>query len=442
MIRSPNGRLIIWNQISDEYNYNDLKYNFEWLDQIIGDDGFVGEGTGTAGVTANRRQDLTGVASRWLGPGDTTRVYYKASDIDNPDPLKAARAPQRNLYRIIYGLVANQVPLGTIVPWWRPSDVIDPPAGWVICDGRTLQADDHSYGNTNYQVPDLRNKFILGADEAKANGAASAAADNLNYADGNNTGQLATNAPGIGYDSIRNTTPSTRKGKNAKRDLSHTHAPGTFAVVSHQHSIIHYHQVALHSHVVPQHIHGINHVHVLPDHYHAVNGVTGATTGNYSDVKGNPGGAAPNWVASGYQHVNTVNLPTTGVVSAVPPGQGYHSVFGPGYWTKGYIDPKFTSIQISHDISTQTQVQSDGGSAFNTTAEAPFTGGSSDNFSGAAAPAVSGTSADAGFVVNTDVDSGTNEVDMRPAHVGLLYIMKVKKYFNLIDDDRELFDSL
>lgn len=440
MIRSPNGRLIIWNDGQDAFTYLDLKYNFEWLDRIIGNDGFEGGGSGSAGATVSRRQDLTGVASAWLGEGESSRVYFKASDIDNPDPVKAARAPARNLFRIIYALAANQTPLGHVLYWYRHSDSIQPPAGYVICNGQTLSADQHSFGDFTYQVPDLRNKVIVGADVTKARTVAGTAADNLNYADGNSTGSLATNAPGVGYDSIRNTTPTTRKAKMAFRRLMHTHIAGSLSTVAHVHGMVHNHSNPQHSHLIPAHAHTINHVHVVPDHVHIVEGNTGDASGNlHYPVQANPSGVAPNYEASGFNHYHFVRVATSGVAGAV---FGFTSVYGAPYFTKGYPHPAFTSIQIDHTNVTQNQVQSGTQDPFNT-----YPGGGENTgppvgtvSTGATTAQVSGTTGNPGWGMPLDVDVSDN-LDTRPAYVGLLPIMKVKKYFNIIDGDRGLFDS-
>lgn len=56
------------------------------------------------------------------------------------------------------------VPVGTVISWYRPSDLTPVPTGWVIPTGQTVVADDHDFAeNTSIVLPDLRNRFILGA---------------------------------------------------------------------------------------------------------------------------------------------------------------------------------------------------------------------------------------------------------------------------------------
>lgn len=67
------------------------------------------------------------------------------------------------------------VPVGTVVDWWRPNDTVQLPNGWAICKGDSIPADQHDFGTgAAIVLPDLRNKFILGADTARADGLADA----------------------------------------------------------------------------------------------------------------------------------------------------------------------------------------------------------------------------------------------------------------------------
>lgn len=79
------------------------------------------------------------------------------------------------------------IPLGIVWQWWRPTSTFPVPAGSVFCDGRTLQASEHDFGTGGaITIPDLRNRFILGADAAEGDGVAAA------------DGEARTDGPGIG----------------------------------------------------------------------------------------------------------------------------------------------------------------------------------------------------------------------------------------------------
>jgi hypothetical protein len=76
----------------------------------------------------------------------------------------------------------QDVPLGTVLDWWRPSSTYDAgggagvaPPGYAVCDGATVLQADHDFGAIGSIVlPDLRNKFVLGASLAIADGGVSA----------------------------------------------------------------------------------------------------------------------------------------------------------------------------------------------------------------------------------------------------------------------------
>lgn len=54
------------------------------------------------------------------------------------------------------------VPVGTVIDWWRPNNNFTVPTGFKICDGGTVSDNDSPLNGFN--VPDLRNKFIRGAE--------------------------------------------------------------------------------------------------------------------------------------------------------------------------------------------------------------------------------------------------------------------------------------
>ncbi len=77
-------------------------------------------------------------------------------------------------------IVRQDVPLGGVIDWWRPSTSFDagsgagnPPPGFEICDGRSIIQANHDFGAIGtIALPNLVDKFILGADITKANGVA------------------------------------------------------------------------------------------------------------------------------------------------------------------------------------------------------------------------------------------------------------------------------
>jgi hypothetical protein len=114
-------------------------------------------------------------------------------------------------------LTEGIVPLGIVDFWYRQSPTEDVPTGYEICDGRPWSTITNDLGYTTGNIPDLIDKFVLGAHP--------------------------TATPAIGGTGGSNTV-----------DLSHTHT-----VTSHTHG------VPAHAHTVPAHSHGVNgHTHSIP----------------------------------------------------------------------------------------------------------------------------------------------------------------------------------
>jgi hypothetical protein len=76
------------------------------------------------------------------------------------------------LYAVVKNLKDNILPIGMMLAWHRPSLAIPIPTGFAICDGTTLSASEHSFPGISSPVtlPDLRNRFIIGADYTKTIG--------------------------------------------------------------------------------------------------------------------------------------------------------------------------------------------------------------------------------------------------------------------------------
>lgn len=111
------------------------------------------------------------------------------------------------------------LPIGTVISWYRPNTGVALPSGaWEVCDGRNWSSISNVWSVTTGTIPDLRNKFILGAATT-------------------NLGTGVTQNPDIGQ----------------------------AGVTTHTTSVAHSHTVNSHSHTVVSHAHSIN-----PDgtHYH------------------------------------------------------------------------------------------------------------------------------------------------------------------------------
>lgn len=79
------------------------------------------------------------------------------------------------------------IQIGQVIDWWRPVDTVPVPSGFVVCDGQTVTAGNHSFAGVagSITTPDLRNMFILGANTSNADASGASGAD------------TAAGAPGI-----------------------------------------------------------------------------------------------------------------------------------------------------------------------------------------------------------------------------------------------------
>lgn len=125
-------RFRVWPAGSDSYSHTDLTSNWDTLDAIIG----IPSG------------------SNWP---PTTGV-------------------DGGIYKEVALLKDERAPIGTIVAWFRPLDSIPIPTNWHACDGSTLTTGNHNFPGVagSVTLPDLRNRFILGADATLTSGTAAA----------------------------------------------------------------------------------------------------------------------------------------------------------------------------------------------------------------------------------------------------------------------------
>lgn len=145
-------RFRVWPEDTDRYNHIELAQNWEKVDEMIG-----------------------------VHPdGDT---WPPTTGVDG------------GLYAIIDTLQGSILPIGMMLAWNRPSVAIPLPIGFAICDGTTLSAANHDFpGGGNITLPDLRNRFIIGADQSKTIGQAGVTITDPEI----NTSQGAPGPSGVG----------------------------------------------------------------------------------------------------------------------------------------------------------------------------------------------------------------------------------------------------
>ena len=186
------------------------------------------------------------------------------------------------------------VPLGTVCDWWRPASSYDagagagnPPAGWAVCNGQVIGVGSHDMGAGTLTLPDLRNKFIIGADILKVDGGASSGGDSTAAFDAQHP-----NAPGI-------------------RGVGGVNAPHTHAVPAH------YHSKGNLGISDPTHAHTI----YDPGHAHATHAGNIGLTGY--------GGSAFNAGGTGYSQATGIAAMAYGGFGTNAPGTGI-GIYGAG----------------------------------------------------------------------------------------------------------------
>lgn len=208
-IVEPNMGLRIWNLPSDPYDSQQLADNFGKL----GNHDHV-EGRGVPIPTSGLADGAVTAAK--LAPGAINSQTIPANSVGAGQIIDGSVGTAELAANAVTEpkLDPNVVPIGSVIPWWRPTGATPVPTGWVVANGATVS--DHSFGGGPITIPDLRNRFVLGA---------------------------ATSGTGTG-----NTTPPDigSTGGATNHSLSHTHT------LSHTHDV-----------VLPGHTHpfDINHSH-------------------------------------------------------------------------------------------------------------------------------------------------------------------------------------
>lgn len=333
--------LIIWDEGDDPYDHTELASNWDAVDNHDHSTG-KGKRIATGGLDDNA------VTNDKLAPNSVTTV-----EILNGTILAEDIAPGAiGLEQINPAIFERITPLGVVVPWFRPSLSIGVPAGWALADGSTISAGSHGWpGGGNVVLPDLRNKFVLGA---------------------------AISGTGTGTESppVENTT-----GGAHSRSLAHTHG-----VAAHSHT------VTAHSHTVDSHSHTVNaHSHTVNSHNHSVTS----------------GGGHSHTFAGGY-------IPYTRKMVYGSGSNDRQAAYFNNFNAGDNAEPAPMDDAGSHNH---------GGSTGNAT---PATSSVSPGTT-AAAPGTSLASPSTTSVgLTTDSANPAGASDLRPAYLGMLYIVKVK----------------
>jgi hypothetical protein len=214
-IITPNMGLTAWDLGDDHYDYSALANNWVALDthdhgpnrgQQIGTPGIKDNAITTAkivnnAVTAPKIPDNT-ISQAKLTPNSVGSNEIIDESVNTVDIANVAVTLPK--------LDPNIVPMGIVVAWYRPNSSYSIPNYWAVCDGRSWSNIPNGWYVNNGNIPDLRNRFVLGAAEV-------------------GTGGDVGSPPSIGL-----------SGGSHTSNLSHAHSipAHSHGVTAHQHQII------------------------------------------------------------------------------------------------------------------------------------------------------------------------------------------------------------
>lgn len=293
------------------------------------------------------------------------------------------------------------VPLKTVLTWHMDNVGETVPESYVVCDGRTLSSAQQDINpGGSYTVPDLRNKFILGADPTKA---------------ATSVGDYTVTGP-AGAPGPRGSLGANNKTLAVADLPSHTHNFSMSTNGAHQHIGASTTPVGTHSHTatistVGTHSHTGSTMAVSGSHTHA--GSTTTSAGDHSHSINDPGHhhrlqARPSLsgpTAAGLYADENATYNTDNAYTNI-------TIMNNGAHVHGFTlsaDGNHThSLSLSADGSHTHTITIDAASAPGGTVSIPSDGDHFHTLSGGST-------------------GGGNSIDMRPSFYGLVMIMKVKK---------------
>lgn len=148
---SPNIGLRVWDLSDDSYDHGELASNWTKVDQH--------DHTSGKGVKIPRG----GIADDAIGPDQLAEDSVTSAHIVDGTIQGSDIAPGAIGITQLSPSARNVVPLGTVIAWYRATGAVSLPTGWELCDGRNWSAVANDMGLSSDTLPDLRNRFVLGA---------------------------------------------------------------------------------------------------------------------------------------------------------------------------------------------------------------------------------------------------------------------------------------
>lgn len=177
--------------------------------------------------------DGSAISAVWNNPHKLNAAQlegYVASDDPAGGPVIPVASSNSKLNRGFNPLFSSNVPVGDVIDYWvPPGGIFSVPDGWMLCDGSVVPSGSHEFGPFDVTLPDLRDRYIIGANPSSIYGSESSATDST------------TGAPGISGGKATHFNQSY---------ISHSHT-----VAEHSHVASHRHSMASHYHNLPTHTH-------------------------------------------------------------------------------------------------------------------------------------------------------------------------------------------
>jgi hypothetical protein len=267
---TPNLGLYAWESEDDPYSHTQLSANSFILDAHDHTEGrgkrIKTEAIVDRAITTVKLADGAVTAPKYAPASIPTSAYQPGSvDATAIKDLAVGTAELADRSVTAVKLAEGIRYLGELSFFWRPTTALPIPDGWEVADGRTLTGAEHDFpGGGNVTLPDLRNKFVLGAATG-GTGTASNVPPAIGQTGGTNAANLAHSH--VVDPHVHGTVPH-----------SHTVAAHTHTVASHRHQVdphshtvnAHGHTVPGHTHPIPDHSHSISHVHFVLPHSHSI----------------------------------------------------------------------------------------------------------------------------------------------------------------------------
>lgn len=169
-IVTPNMGLTAWDLGDDNYDYSELANN--WVAVDTHDHGpNRGQQIGTPGIKDNAITTPKIVDNAVTAPKIPNNTISQAKLTFNSVGSNEIIDGSVNTNEIANGAVTlpkidpNITPMGTVIAWYRPDSSYSIPNYWAVCDGRAWSNIPNGWYVDNGNIPDLRNRFILGAAE-------------------------------------------------------------------------------------------------------------------------------------------------------------------------------------------------------------------------------------------------------------------------------------